>query len=339
MLTSLCNECYEYVPAELVTDEHGVRLVKECPTHGKQSAVMDVDHRVFEMSTVKGPDAKEWYDYIGVTVLDVTDRCNVKCPHCYALPDNRIKDKSIERLVEISRLGTKTRGFTLMGAEPTTRADLGELVLALKQDSGKVVNICTNAVNLASQKYFDDNCGDVHSFCVSLHTKNYLNNETQYTKKLAGIENIRKSGKALTWVAFTLLSLDDIDEAIDTASAYKGFAQHIRLRSPGKTGTCETPPFYMSQLLQRFHMAMYERGHTIQPFASDNNPYHMNFIAAGQMWRLICAPSVETIVMEYLQTPPYALLVPDLGETNLAHQGIFQVGLKEGKAKLPSGGQ
>lgn len=334
-LTSLCNECYEEIPAELTIEDDGVWLEKECPAHGKQREQMDVDPRVFSISTVKGADAADWYNYIGVTVLDVTDRCNVKCPHCYALPNNKLKDQSIERLVEISRLGTKTRGFTFMGAEPTMRADLGELVSAVKQDSGKLVNICTNAVKLADQRYFDANCEDIHSFCVSLHTTKYLNNAAQYAKKLRGIENIVASGKNLTWLAFTLLDLDDIEEAIDVALRYKGIAQHIRLRSPGKTGICNSPPFYMSQLLRRFHAAMHARGVAIDPFPSDNNPYHMNFMAGGQLWRLICAPSVETIVMEYLQTPPYALLVPELGETNLAHQGIFQVGLKEGKARLP----
>jgi len=333
MLTALCNQCYTEIPAELEYDEAGAWLVKECSDHGIQRERMDTDAEVFRLSLVKGPDAEEWYKYIGVTCLDVTDKCNVQCPHCYALPNNKLKDKSIESLVEISRMAVKGGGITLMGAEPTMRSDLGELVSALKKDSGKPINIVTNAIRLAEPGFLEEQCSEVHSFCVSLHGRNYLPNPKIFDQKLVGLDLLHKSGHPLTWLAFTLPVLDDIEEAIDIGLEFKGFAQHIRLRSPGKTGICDTPPFDMSQLTRRFYDSMRLRGFDVAPFPSDNNPYHMNFLANGQLWRLICAPSVETIVLEYLQTPPWALLVPELGETNLAHQGIVQVGIKEGKFK------
>lgn len=336
MLTSLCNHCYEEIPAELSHEEDGVWLRKECPVHGPQQALMDVDREMFSASLIQGAGREQWYNYIGVTALDVTDKCNVKCPHCYALPNNRLKDKSIDDLVSISRLATKANGLILMGAEPTMRNDLGSLVMALKLESGKNIHLCTNAIRLADQTYFDEHTEYIRTFCVSLHTRNYLGDVSTYDKKLAGLENIRKSGHRLGWVAFTLPTLDDIDEAINTAGRYKGFAHHIRIRSPWKTGICDGQPFYMSKLVSRFYSSMHARGIDVTPHPSDNNPYHMNFFADGQMWRLICGPSVETVVLEYLQTPPYALFVPELGETNLAHQYILQSGLKEGKAKLPS---
>jgi hypothetical protein len=336
MVTAVCNHCFEDIPAELEVDDTGVWLVKECRTHGVQRAQMEVAAPSFFGALEKGPDAQRWYDYISITGLDVTDKCNVKCPHCYALPDNRIANKSIASIVETAHLAVKGKGLTLMGAEPTMRNDLHELVTALRAGTGKPVSVYTNAVRLSDARYFDTQCKDVSQFCVSLHTTKYLNDPEAYARKLEGLEAIRRSGKPLAQLSFSLLNLDDIEEAIDTARQYAGLAEHIRIRSPGATGTCTTEPFFLSSLIARFDAAMQARGLTVVLYPSDNNPYHVNAFAGGQLWRLICAPSVETMVLEYMQTPPYALFVPEIGETNLVHQGIMQVGIKTGKYKWKS---
>lgn len=335
MPTSLCNECYQEVPADLRINERGVWLEKECKDHGKQVQQIEDSPAFYLNSLQKGPNAAQWYDYISSTALDVTERCNVHCPHCYALPDSKAADIGIEELVALSRKAVKGQSLILMGAEPTMRNDLGELCEALRQDSKKIVGIYTNAVRMADMKYVERHAEMVDFYCVSLHTRDYLDDPRLFDMKLKGIENIHATGKPIHHVSFSLPTLDHLDEAVDHAIKLKGIAQHIRIRTPSRIGICETDPIYLSHLVNRFSELMTERGIQAMNYHTDNNPYHINVLADEQLFRLIHYPSVHEIQLELLQTPPYALFVPELGETNIVHQFVFQAGLKEGKALKP----
>lgn len=336
MPISLCNECYMGIEAEVRLEDDGVFLHKTCPEHGHQVRKIEADPFFYLNCQQQGPDdqRKDWYNYISSTALDVTDRCNVQCPHCYALPDNAGTDTSIEALVELSRSAKKGRSLILMGAEPTMRNDLGELCNALRFDSNKMVGVYTNAVRLADKKYADKHLDSIDYFCVSLHTRDYLDDPRLFDMKLKGIDAIVESGKPIHHVSFSLPTMGHLEEVIEHAQKLKGIAQHIRIRTPSQIGICETQPIYLSILVKRFMELMAERGVDCGNYHTDNNPYHVNVTADGQLWRLIHYPSVHEIQLDFLTTPPYALFVPELGESNIAFQFCFQAGLKEGKASV-----
>ena len=329
---SICNHCYEEIHAEIIKREDGVWLKKVCEAHGEALELIEPDVAFYE-SIENQPDDKRLLEYINSTALDVTDRCNVRCPHCYALPEDATTDISIDKLVELSRHATKGSTLLLMGAEPSMRNDLGELCKALREDSGKPVGVYTNAIRLADKKYFNKNVENIDFFSVSLHTRDYLPNPKLFDMKLKGIENIKSAGKKIHHISFSLLTIDHLDEVLEHTEKLKGVPQHFRIRTPSRVGTCETPPMFLSELYNEFVKRMNAKGHEVKIVKGDNNPYHLNVKANGTLFRLVHFPSVHNVQLKYLQRPTWALFVPEIGETNLVHQFIIQEGLKTNKVE------
>jgi len=69
-------------------------------------------------------------------ILNVTDRCNLKCSYCYAAYYQRRKDEmSLDRILkiidELSGMGCKRISFG--GGEPLLREDIGEMIKRVKE--------------------------------------------------------------------------------------------------------------------------------------------------------------------------------------------------------------
>jgi organic radical activating enzyme len=329
---SICNHCYKEIDAEVVKSHDGVWLKKCCPEHGNFLELIEPDVAFYE-SIENQRDDTRLLEYINTTGLDVTDRCNVRCPHCYALPEDDGKDISIDKLIEISKLSTKGSSFILMGAEPSMRNDLAELCDAIRKDSGKPVGIYTNAIRFADKKYVNKTIENIDFFNISLHTRDYLPNPKLFDMKLKGIENIKSAGKSIYHISFSLLTIDHLDEVLEHIENLKGAAHHFRIRTPSRVGTCETPPMFLSELYNEFVKRMNAKGHEVKIVKSDNGPYHLNVKANGTLFRLVHFPSVHNVQIKYLQRPTWALFVPEIGETNLVHQFIIQEGLKTNKVE------
>ena len=87
-------------------------------------------------------------------MVDVTHRCNMKCHNCY-LPNRKIPDMDTKKLLDvISRLPSKTF-IRLIGAEPTLRSDLPELISEIRA-MGHRVSVTTNGLKLSDRKYVQD---------------------------------------------------------------------------------------------------------------------------------------------------------------------------------------
>ncbi len=79
----------------------------------------------------------------------VTNRCNMRCPYCYANPDNRFDNpppdfttEEIERAIDdLYDLGM--RWLTILGGEPMLRDDIGRIIRHAKS-KGMLVEIVTN---------------------------------------------------------------------------------------------------------------------------------------------------------------------------------------------------
>jgi MoaA/NifB/PqqE/SkfB family radical SAM enzyme len=144
-------------------------------------------------------------------LIDVTSRCNTHCKYCYYPIDNNSKDKSISSIVqEATNSGFKEVG--LIGAEPTTREDLPELIKALS-DQGFLVNITTNGLKLVNKEYLDT------LITAGLKTINYsmhFANEFKVTKnKVQILKNIHDTGIRLLQLAFTVSSMKEISSVLE----------------------------------------------------------------------------------------------------------------------------
>ena len=84
-------------------------------------------------------------------VVDLTHRCNMECANCY-IPNRDVPDLDKEKLFEfLSRLPSRTY-IRLIGAEPTMREDLPEIISKVKA-LGHRPSVTTNGLKLAQPSY------------------------------------------------------------------------------------------------------------------------------------------------------------------------------------------
>jgi len=84
-----------------------------------------------------------------VLFADITHRCNMACRNCY-IPVRDLPDLPVDWLYAIlARLPRRTR-IRLVGAEPTMRADLAEIVASVRR-LGHVPIILSNGLKLGGR--------------------------------------------------------------------------------------------------------------------------------------------------------------------------------------------
>ena len=105
-VVSICTTCFRKIDGKIVFEDGGVWMLKHCPTHGNERVLMsdDVDYyRTCREIYLKPPEMPlrrntpiRWscpYDcglcpdheqHSCVSLIEVTDACNLRCPICYA---------------------------------------------------------------------------------------------------------------------------------------------------------------------------------------------------------------------------------------------------------------
>ncbi|MCB2149567.1 MAG: radical SAM protein [Deltaproteobacteria bacterium] len=170
---SLCPVCLARIPARRVVRESGVTLEKTCPEHGVFSAL--IWEGVPEFSTWQRPKIPTSPPHIGhpvargcpfdcglcpdhrqrscTIILEITHRCNLDCPVCYA--DARGMDgddpplSTIENWYAAARRAGAGSNIQLSGGEPTVRDDLPRIVAMGRQAGFGFIQINTNGLRLA----------------------------------------------------------------------------------------------------------------------------------------------------------------------------------------------
>jgi molybdenum cofactor biosynthesis enzyme MoaA len=84
-------------------------------------------------------------------VIDITHQCNMECANCY-IPNRDVPDLDKKKLYNfLSRLPNRTY-IRIIGAEPTMRSDLCEIISTIKK-IGHRPSLTTNGLKLANKKY------------------------------------------------------------------------------------------------------------------------------------------------------------------------------------------
>lgn len=191
--TSICPECMKPIPAEIYVDEemnNWVMMKKNCDDHGefKDKLSINRDEYVWGNNfceelgcgtstkpecTVSGiKETKNGCPYdCGIcenhktapciSVIDVTNRCNLVCPVCFANANAKgyVVEPTFDELVQIfkhfrSIKPVPTVLLQLSGGEPTMRDDLADLIRVGKELGYVEVMLTTNGIKLGkSVKY------------------------------------------------------------------------------------------------------------------------------------------------------------------------------------------
>lgn len=148
----------------------------------------------FFRSTVQKPNMK--------ALLQITERCNLKCKHCFvsSLPEGN--DLSFEKIRDIIlpklRNSNVTR-VTLTGGEPMVHKNIMD-IMKLFSDNNIHITLCTNALGLNEEKIIEmKKLNDIHvnvsldGFSSKSHGKFRGNDSESVFNKI--IENIKLLSK------------------------------------------------------------------------------------------------------------------------------------------------
>jgi uncharacterized radical SAM superfamily Fe-S cluster-containing enzyme len=179
--TSLCPECLNKVPMRIYEENGVIYLEKTCPKHGKFEDVYWGDAELFKWiyrewynakylgnglenphtKTVKGCPydcglCTQHKSYTVLGIIDVTNRCNMACPVCFAYAGvvNYVYEPTYQQIVDMIKLLRNNKPWAcnalqFSGGEPTIRNDLPQLIAEAKKAGIEHVEVNTNGLRIA----------------------------------------------------------------------------------------------------------------------------------------------------------------------------------------------
>lgn len=172
---SVCPVCLRVLEAQKTVGEHGIYLNKTCPEHGAfstliwEGSIKEYFMWNGESSAVDPPvNGKEPQrgcpNDCGLCsahlrkgccmLLELTRRCNLECPVCYASAGKCGDDPSIEeigRQYDFLMAHGGPFNIQLSGGEPTLRENLPEIIWLGRQKGFTFFQLNTNGIRLAAE--------------------------------------------------------------------------------------------------------------------------------------------------------------------------------------------
>ncbi len=174
---ALCPVCLKRLPASLVAEAGVVRLVRDCPDHGRSTAVVwrggsgGPEFSAWQREARPLPPASprpgeglgcpldcglcpEHGQRTCTVLVEVTERCRLACPVCFASAGEKPPpDPTFEELGRRFDAAYAAAGpviLQLSGGEPCERPDLPELVARARSAGFPYVQLNTNGLALAA---------------------------------------------------------------------------------------------------------------------------------------------------------------------------------------------
>ena len=174
---SICSTCGEIVPATYEIREKGqVCFTRTCPTHGIAETDLGCHAAFYRRSFQVEKLMIERYGDGGDTdisqglspfplrkpaslaILEVTERCNLTCPMCYAYSSPSERDYSLEeietRLDQLIAVEGKGISLQISGGEPSVRKDLDRIAAMVKRKGFGQLEMVSNGIRLAKEADF-----------------------------------------------------------------------------------------------------------------------------------------------------------------------------------------
>ena len=165
---SVCPVCLRNIPAQLSREDSGqIVLEKSCPSHGffrvpVWAGKLDFDQWLLETEPLAEASGLNCPGNCGIcseheigtccALLEVTERCNLRCRYCFADGGTGDSDLPTDACREAIREIVRQCGQPLLqfsGGEPTLRDDLPELVRYAKEAGCSYTQVNTNGIRLA----------------------------------------------------------------------------------------------------------------------------------------------------------------------------------------------
>jgi len=178
LTNSVCSTCLRKVEAKVVIQDGRVYLDKFCPTHRHQRVLISTDADYYELcrrflkpgqlplrfnTPIRYgcpydcglcPDHEQ---HSCLTLVEVTDGCNLKCPVCYAESSpQRMRHRSLEQIEFMLDCVVRNEGepdvVQISGGEPTIHPDFFTILDMAKARPIKHLMVNTNGVRIAQDE-------------------------------------------------------------------------------------------------------------------------------------------------------------------------------------------
>ena len=241
---SLCPECGKTLEAEVYDEDGKILIKKTCEEHGEFVNTYWSDEDLYNrmedfiptVTHVDNPSVDynlpcpsncglcskhETSTVLGL--IDVTNRCNLKCPVCFAnaAAVGYLYEPSQEEIRQMLKNLRNLKphpcpAIQYAGGEPTVRKDIVELIEMAKEEGFTHVQIATNGLRLAKREHLaaDLKAAGLNTVYLSFEgvtPEPYIENKGRnlLPDKLQAIENCRKAGLGVVLVPTLVKGVND----------------------------------------------------------------------------------------------------------------------------------
>jgi len=179
--SSVCTTCLRNVEAKILIKDEQVFMEKWCPAHGTERVLISDDADYYRLGRevyVKAPEMPQQFNtrmefgcpydcglcpdhmqHSCLTVLEITDHCNLRCPTCYAASGpERLTHKSLATVERMLDAVVANEGepdvVQISGGEPTLHPDFFAILDAARQRPIKHLMVNTNGIRIAQDAEF-----------------------------------------------------------------------------------------------------------------------------------------------------------------------------------------
>ena len=177
---SLCPDCLRRIDAKIVFEQDNVYMLKNCPEHGFSKVLIATDVEYYknirnynkpsEMPLQFNTDThygcpydcglcQDHEQHGCLTVVEITDRCNLTCPTCYAMSSPHYgRHRTLEEVERMLDIIVANEGqpdvVQISGGEPTIHPQFFEILDIAKTKPIKHLMVNTNGIRIAKDKAF-----------------------------------------------------------------------------------------------------------------------------------------------------------------------------------------
>lgn len=179
LTNALCHHCLQKVEAKVVFQDNKVFMHKFCPTHKVQKVLIatDIDFYLqsrailkpgqmpyaFNTAMERGcpfdcglcPDHEQ---HSCLTLIEITDACNLTCPVCYAASAPGRQHRSLQQVIAmLDRVVANEKQpdvVQISGGEPTLHPDFFAILDAARERPIRHLMVNTNGIRIARDRAF-----------------------------------------------------------------------------------------------------------------------------------------------------------------------------------------
>ncbi|MCD6370363.1 MAG: radical SAM protein [Thermoplasmata archaeon] len=217
---SICPVCGKVIPATIYEEDGKIWYKKTCPEHGEFRDIYygdaEVWHWMEKWGTILDGVGPEYpkiengffdkhYSFTALANLDLTNRCNLRCPICFANANaaGYVYEPDFDTVVEMMKLLREERpvptpAIQFAGGEPTIYPRFFDVIRKAKELGFPQIQVATNGILIANDPTFAQRMVDAGMHTVYLQFDGFK--ESTYItargvnllpQKMKAIENLR----------------------------------------------------------------------------------------------------------------------------------------------------